>query len=443
MSNKVAKKAIAPAPGKPKSGIFDMLQSIGKAESEDGSIKVAVGDIEPDPEQPRTDFEAERIENLAASIGQYGVLQPLTVLRTGAIPPYRIIAGERRWRAAQLAGLAEVPVFVRDDLGEDLEKLAVAQLIENTNRADLSDYELAKAIQLRIVTSPDPNRLGLKTDIARMLDRKQADISRLLSMLDPEWLPLIEEGLIVSADALSRFRSLSEDMRASLIAAARESGEPITSGMIRALKAAPAVQAAAPQVASTEAGQAVAASAGDRSDRSSSDPDATGVGGLGSSAGAAGAGDPDAGGLGDDDDDAGAAGEGDPDAGGTGGLGDDDNAGAAGEGDPNAGGTGDPDDDDDNAGGGGAPAARSHDAGGASGSSTPRNKAVSLNATGEDLEALVRYLVDKSADKLEVRIPHDLAVAVIENLGGTTSDVPPETFGPVIRQLLDVKLGKF
>ena len=101
---------------------------------------VAVDAIRPNPWQPRTVFAARELEELADSIRQRGVLQPLIARRAGA--GFELISGERRLRAARLAGLAEVPVVVRE--ASDAEMLEIA-LIENVQRADLNPIEEARA----------------------------------------------------------------------------------------------------------------------------------------------------------------------------------------------------------------------------------------------------------------------------------------------------------
>lgn len=107
--------------------------------------------IKPNPLQPRQDFDEERLRNLADSIRQYGILQPLAVTRkeieteTGAIVEYELITGERRLRAAQMAGLYQVPVIIRDD-SEDKIKLELA-IIENLQREDLNAIERAQAFK--------------------------------------------------------------------------------------------------------------------------------------------------------------------------------------------------------------------------------------------------------------------------------------------------------
>ena len=105
--------------------------------------KIAVGKLEANKAQPRTHFDKDAISSLAASIKRHGVLQPLIVSPSNQDDRYTIIAGERRWRAAQEAGLASVPVIVRST--EKLERLEIA-LVENVQRVDLSPLEQAVSI---------------------------------------------------------------------------------------------------------------------------------------------------------------------------------------------------------------------------------------------------------------------------------------------------------
>ena len=112
-------------------------ESAGNTVSAPTSLRLS--DIEPDKEQPRKTFEDEALGELAASIGQHGVLQPL-VVRPNPLGGYRIIAGERRWRAARIAGLTEVPAIVKDVT--DAEAMEIA-LIENLQREDLDPIEEA------------------------------------------------------------------------------------------------------------------------------------------------------------------------------------------------------------------------------------------------------------------------------------------------------------
>jgi ParB family transcriptional regulator, chromosome partitioning protein len=104
--------------------------------------KIPLGKLTPNRYQPRQEFDTEAIKQLAASIKQYGILQPLVVTKTDQ--GYMIIAGERRWRASQVAGLETVPAIVRTT--KELEQLEIA-LIENVQRVDLSPLEQAASIE--------------------------------------------------------------------------------------------------------------------------------------------------------------------------------------------------------------------------------------------------------------------------------------------------------
>lgn len=104
--------------------------------------KLALDDLVPNPDQPRQHFDTEALEQLAGSVKDYGILQPLVVTpyKTG----YAIIAGERRWRAARMAGLKKVPAVVRST--KDLERLEIA-IVENVQRVDLSPLEQSVSIE--------------------------------------------------------------------------------------------------------------------------------------------------------------------------------------------------------------------------------------------------------------------------------------------------------
>ncbi len=104
--------------------------------------KLPVELLAPNPDQPRTTFDADALNELAASIERYGVVQPLVASPHG--DGYQIIAGERRWRASQIAGLKTVPVLVRTS--KELEQLEIA-LVENVQRVDLSPLEQAVSIE--------------------------------------------------------------------------------------------------------------------------------------------------------------------------------------------------------------------------------------------------------------------------------------------------------
>ena len=119
------------------------LDNSSDAQAESGSVSLPIGQIEPDRGQPRTKFDEEALSELENSIREHGVLQPLLV-RPMSDGTYRIVAGERRWRAARRAGLTEVPVIIRSLT--DSEAAAIA-LIENLQREDLNAIEEAVGIQ--------------------------------------------------------------------------------------------------------------------------------------------------------------------------------------------------------------------------------------------------------------------------------------------------------
>ncbi|HEY81393.1 MAG TPA: ParB/RepB/Spo0J family partition protein [Anaerolineae bacterium] len=110
---------------------------------------LSLDEISPNPSQPRQTFAPEALAELAASIREHGLIQPIIVARAaaGAPTPYTIIAGERRWRAAKLAGLKQVPVIIKDATPQAMLELA---LVENVQRADLNPLEEAVAYETLI-----------------------------------------------------------------------------------------------------------------------------------------------------------------------------------------------------------------------------------------------------------------------------------------------------
>ena len=92
---------------------FETIFAENTAESAEGTVAVKLSEIEPNRDQPRKEFDSEALSELADSIAQHGVLQPL-LLRPMVTGGYRIVAGERRWRAARMAGISEVPAVIRE-----------------------------------------------------------------------------------------------------------------------------------------------------------------------------------------------------------------------------------------------------------------------------------------------------------------------------------------
>ena len=114
-----------------------------QVKSEDMVTKLKINEIEPNKAQARKVFDEEAIEDLANSIREYGVIQPIIVSKKNNF--YEIIAGERRWRASKKAGLAEIPAIIRDD---DEQRNKEISLIENIQREDLNPIEKARGIKL-------------------------------------------------------------------------------------------------------------------------------------------------------------------------------------------------------------------------------------------------------------------------------------------------------
>ena len=159
-----------------------------------GAVTLRISDIEPNKAQPRKTFDEEALAELAESIAEHGVLQPLLVrpLTDGL---YQIVAGERRWRASRIAGLTEVPVIIRD-LSES-EAMEIA-LIENLQREDLNPIEEAEGIQLLIETYG----ITQETAAARLGKSRSAIANSLRLLTLPENVKeLAREGKISSGHA--------------------------------------------------------------------------------------------------------------------------------------------------------------------------------------------------------------------------------------------------
>lgn len=149
--------------------------------------------VEPNREQPRKVFNEEQLKELAASIRQYGVLQPLIVQKKDNY--YEIVAGERRWRASMLAGLKEVPVVIREYTKQISMEIA---LIENVQREDLNPIEEAKAYQALI------QEFGLKQEeIADRVSKNRATVTNSMRLLKlhSKVQDMLIDGLISSGHA--------------------------------------------------------------------------------------------------------------------------------------------------------------------------------------------------------------------------------------------------
>ncbi len=140
---------------------------------EEGVRSIPVGQIMANPHQPRSSFDEAKLADLAASIKVHGLIQPLIVTET--VEGYVLIAGERRWRAAQLAGLEQVPVIVKETTPQSMLELA---LIENIQRADLNALEEANAYRQLI------DEFGLRQeDVAERVGKARSTVANLVRLL--------------------------------------------------------------------------------------------------------------------------------------------------------------------------------------------------------------------------------------------------------------------
>lgn len=156
-------------------GLDSLFADLPEEESSDGISTLPVREIEPDPDQPRKNFNEEALSALAQSITENGLLQPIAVRPKKAGPGYTIIAGERRWRAARIAGLDEVPVIVKNVTDEQAAALA---LIENLQREDLDPIEVAEGCRRLI------DQYGLTQEQAAMrLGKSRSAITNTLRLL--------------------------------------------------------------------------------------------------------------------------------------------------------------------------------------------------------------------------------------------------------------------
>ena len=158
-------------------------------------LSLPLSKVEPRPSQPRVLFDEKALNELADSVRQHGVLQPILVVRQGN--HYEIVAGERRWRAAKLAGLKKIPAILKDYEGRDISELA---LIENIQREDLNPIEEAQAYKQLI------DEYGLKQEeLALRVAKNRTTIANSLRLLklDEKVQALVMEGSLSEGHARS------------------------------------------------------------------------------------------------------------------------------------------------------------------------------------------------------------------------------------------------
>lgn len=165
-----------------------------EAEADSGLKILPLQKVEPNPDQPRRDFDPEALEALSESIAQHGILQPLTV-REMENGYYQIIAGERRWRAARLAGLREIPAIV---IEADDKKATELALIENLQREDLNPVEEATGYSRLL------EEYGMtQEDAAKRVGKSRPAVANALRLLQlqPEILEMVKTGVLSAGHA--------------------------------------------------------------------------------------------------------------------------------------------------------------------------------------------------------------------------------------------------
>ena len=178
-----------------------------KAKPMEEMAEINLSDIIPNPTQPRTEFDEEALEELAESIRQLGLIQPITVKRDGE--KYIIISGERRWRASEKAGLKSMPAYIREVDDTTLHAMA---LVENIQREDLNAIEISLGMQRLI------EECGLTQEaLAERLGKKRSTVANYLRLLNlPDEVQFAIKGGIISmghakaiASAESKAKQLS------------------------------------------------------------------------------------------------------------------------------------------------------------------------------------------------------------------------------------------
>ena len=200
-----------------KGGLGRGLESLfnENATDSDGAVKLNINDIEPNRDQPRKDFDETALSELADSIAQHGLIQPIVVKPTTQ-GRYSIIAGERRWRACRMAGLNEVPVIIKDADDQTLMEIA---LIENLQREDLNAVEEALGYRSLI------DSFGLTQDeVAKKMGKSRSAVTnalRLLALNDAE-LEALRRGTITAGHARALLSCDDEEARAKMLLAAAD-----------------------------------------------------------------------------------------------------------------------------------------------------------------------------------------------------------------------------
>lgn len=172
--------------GKGLDALFGPAPEEEQMQENDTLKNLKITEVEPNRDQPRKNFDQEALEELAESIKEYGLIQPIVVTKKEGY--YGIVAGERRWRASKIAGLTEIPAIIR----EDNERInSEISLIENMQREDLNPYEKAVGVRTLI------DNYGLsQEEVAKKLGKGRSTIANIVRILnlEPRVLEMAKEG---------------------------------------------------------------------------------------------------------------------------------------------------------------------------------------------------------------------------------------------------------
>lgn len=202
---------------KNKPSFMDLLDD-NDISGSDGLSTLRISDIEPNKDQPRKEFDKEALAQLADSINKHGVLQPL-IVRSLPAGGYQIIAGERRWRAAKMAGLSEVPVVIRDDIRD--EQIMQIALIENLQRENLNPIEEALGYKELM-----ENYKMTQDELSQVIGKARSSIANSLGLLN---LPAGVKTLLVqgelSAGHCKALKAIKDEALMTELARRAASGE--------------------------------------------------------------------------------------------------------------------------------------------------------------------------------------------------------------------------
>ena len=191
--------------------IVEKIVEVPSGENATGSpLQVNINFVQPNPNQPRKNFDEEKLKELAESIKNYGVIEPIVVRKVGPVH-YEIIAGERRLRASKIAGLTEVPVIIKDYTDDERK---IITLLENVQREDLNSVEKAFGYKALI------DEFNLTQDeVAEKVGKSRSAIANTLRILslDPALLEMIKEGVLSEGHARALLSIEDEAIRDKIV----------------------------------------------------------------------------------------------------------------------------------------------------------------------------------------------------------------------------------